>query len=225
MTYQTLLDKPRQEYIKTFDNLMPTIVPLKTKNAEIAVGISARHIHLSPEHLTKLFGSGYQLTKFKELSQPGQFAAQETLTVVGPKGVLEGVRILAPLRKETQVEISGTDGYHLGIEPPVRDSGDLKNTPGLALVGPKDAITLNKGVILAATHIHMSPNDANKLGLKNADRVQVLVDGERDLIFTHVLVRINETFATEMHLDTDEANAAVIENGDKVNIIGKEIYA
>jgi len=141
--------------------------------------------------------------------------------VVGPKGVIEGIRILGPIRDKTQVEISGTDGYRLGMEPPVRDSGNIAGTPGIVLVGPYGAVTLKEGVILAATHIHMSPDDAAKLKLKNGDRVQVLVDGERDIIFTEVLVRVDRSFITEMHVDTDEANAAVIEDGDYVTIIGK----
>lgn len=204
--------------------LIPLIEPLANRDNEIRVGISGRHIHLSPEHAEHLFGRGYKLTHFKDLSQPSQFAARETLTVVGPKGVLEGVRILAPLRDQTQVEISGTDGYHLGIDPPVRDSGDLDGTPGVVLVGPKGAVSLRFGLILAATHIHMNTGDAARLGLKHGDRVQVLVDGERDLIFNEVLIRVSDEFITEMHLDTDEANAAVIQDGDLVQIIGKLTY-
>jgi putative phosphotransacetylase len=206
------------------DEVLPHIEPVSDRGNDIRVGISGRHIHLAREHLEQLFGKGYKLTYYKDLSQPGQFASRETLTVVGPKGVLEGVRILAPLRDQTQVEISGTDGYHLGIDPPVRDSGDLDGTPGVVLVGPKGAVTLRYGLILAATHIHMSPGDAEKLGLRNGDRVQVLVDGERDLIFNEVLVRVSKEYKTEMHMDTDEANAAVIEDGDLVQIIGKHTY-
>ncbi|MFZ5640743.1 MAG: phosphate propanoyltransferase [Bacillota bacterium] len=206
------------------EEVLPYIEPLPDRGNDIRVGISGRHIHLAREHLEQLFGKGYKLTHYKDLSQPGQFASRETLTVVGPKGVLEGVRILAPLRDQTQVEISGTDGYHLGIDPPVRDSGDLEGTPGVVLVGPKGAVTLRYGLILAATHIHMSPGDAERLGLRNGDRVQVLVDGERDLIFNEVLVRVSDRYKTEMHMDTDEANAAVIEDGDLVQIIGKHTY-
>lgn len=206
------------------EEVMPHIEPLPVREKEIRVGVSGRHIHLSREHLEQLFGRGYKLTHYKDLAQPGQFAARETLTVVGPKGVLEGVRVLAPLRDQTQVEISGTDGYHLGIDPPVRDSGDLDGTPGVVLVGPKGAVTLRYGLILAATHIHMSTDDAKRMGLKNGERVQVLVDGERDLIFNEVLVRVSEDYITEMHVDTDEANAAVIEDGDLVQVIGRHAY-
>ncbi len=204
--------------------VMPYIEPLPAGGTEVRVGISGRHIHLAREQLEQLFGKGYKLTHYRNLSQPGQFAARETLTVVGPKGVLEGVRILAPLRDRTQIEISGTDGYHLGIDPPVRDSGDINGTPGVVMVGPKGAVTLRYGLILAATHIHMSTADAERLALKNGDRVQVLVDGERDLIFNDVLVRVSDLFKTEMHMDTDEANAAVIEDGNMVQIIGKIAY-
>ncbi|MBU7008578.1 phosphate propanoyltransferase [Phosphitispora fastidiosa] len=199
----------------------PHVEPLESSNTDVKVRISGRHIHISPKDLELLYGPGYNLTKYRDLAQPGQYAAKETLTVVGPKGVIEGIRILGPIRDKTQVEISGTDGYHLGMEPPVRDSGNIAGTPGIVLVGPYGAVTLKEGVILAATHIHMSPDDAVKLKLKNGDRVQVLVDGERDLIFTEVLVRVDKSFITEMHVDTDEANAAVIEDGDYVTIIGK----
>nr|WP_052217238.1 phosphate propanoyltransferase [Thermincola ferriacetica] len=195
--------------------------PLTKATNQVTVRISGRHIHLCPADLYALFGPGYTLHKYKDLNQPGQFAAKETLTVVGPKGVIEGVRVLGPLRDKTQVEISGTDGYHLGVDPPVRDSGDLEGTPGIVLVGPKGAVNLKEGLILAATHIHMHTSDAERLNLRNGDRVQVLIDGERDLIFTKVLVRVSDKFNTEMHIDTDEANAAVIEDGDIVEIIGK----
>ncbi len=203
------------------EEALPHIEPLISRYNEVPVRISGRHIHISQSDLEQLYGPGYKLTKYKDLAQPGQFAARETVTVVGPEGVIEDVRILGPVRDRTQVEISGTDGYHLGVDPPVRDSGNLEGTPGIVLVGPFGAVTLREGVILAATHIHMNPEDADKLGLKNGDRVQVLVDGERDIIFNQVLVRVDKNYITEMHVDTDEANAAVIEDGDCVIIIGK----
>ena len=189
----------------------------------VPVGISARHIHLSPNHLLALFGSGYGLQVHKPLSQPGQFAARETLTVVGPKGVLEGVRVLGPTRPHSQVEISRTDSYHLGIETPLRDSGDLEQTPGIVLVGPKGAVNLDQGLILAAAHIHMHPADATLAGLKNGERVQVLVEGERGTTFNNVLIRISPKFKLEFHLDTDEANAALLENGDLVEIVPHQL--
>lgn len=206
---------------KSVQSAIPPVAPINAQNNEIIVRISGRHIHLSQEDLEALFGVDYALTVYRPLSQPDQYAAKETVTIVGPKGVIESVRILGPVRKHTQVEISGTDGYRLGIDPPVRDSGDIHGTPGISIVGPHGAITLDEGVILAATHIHMSEEDAKELELKNGDRVQVLVDGERDLIFSGVLVRVSNKFTTEMHIDTDEANAAVVADGACVAIIGK----
>lgn len=182
------------------------------------IGISSRHIHLSATDLAALFGQGYQLQKLRNLYQPEAYAAKETLTIVGPKGVIEDVRVLAPSRPETQVEISGTDAYHLGIDPPIRDSGNLAGTPGIVLVGPKGALTLKKGVILAATHLHMNSMEAKKWSLHDGDRVQIHTLGKRDLIFNNVLVRVNESFRLEIHVDTDEANAAGLKNGDKVEI-------
>ena len=202
-------------------SILPIVEPVASAHSEVPVRISGRHIHISQRDLNQLYGPGSQLTKYRNLDQPGQFAAKETLTVVGPRGVIEDVRILGPVRNNTQVEISGTDGYHLGIDPPVRDSGNLDGTPGIVLVGPSGAVTLKNGVILAATHIHLSIQDAAMLNLKNGDRVQVLVDGERDLIFNEVLIRVDRNFITEMHVDTDEANAAVIGDGDCVTILGK----
>ena len=214
-----------QEPPLPIEEALPLVEPITSAYNEVPVRISGRHIHISQQELDQLYGPGYKLTKYRNLDQPGQFAANETLTVVGPEGVIEDVRILGPLRDKTQVEISGTDGYHLGVEPPVRDSGDLSGTPGIVLVGPYGAVTLRKGVILAATHIHMNPSDAARTGLTNGDRVQVLVDGERDLIFNDVLVRVDKNFITEMHVDTDEANAAVIEDGSCVTIIGRVLLS
>ncbi len=206
---------------RPMEEALPAVEPVISGYSEIPVRISGRHIHISREHLDLTYGSGFEISPYRDLAQPGQFAAKETLTIVGPKGVIEEVRILGPLRSKTQVEISGTDGYHLGIDPPVRDSGDIAGSPGIVLVGPSGAVTLREGVILAATHIHMHPKDASTLGLTDGDRVQVLVDGERDLIFNGVLVRVDNNFITEMHMDTDEANAAVIDDGSCVRIIGK----
>lgn len=197
--------------------------PIDPEPFRVPVGISARHIHLSPEHLKALYGSGYGLQVYKPLSQPGQFAARETLTVVGPKGVIEGVRVLGPTRPQSQVEISRTDAYRLGIEAPLRDSGDLTGTPGVALVGPKGAVNLEKGVILAAAHIHMHPTDAAQTRLKDGDRVQVLVEGDRGTTFNNVLIRVSDKFKLEFHLDTDEANAALLDNGDMVEIVARKL--
>ncbi|MDA8234304.1 MAG: phosphate propanoyltransferase [Clostridia bacterium] len=203
--------------------ISPYLQPLDVTDNAIPVGISARHIHLSRDHLDQLYGHGYDLKKYKDLYQPQQFAAQETLTLVGPKGVLEEVRILAPTRPQSQVEISRTDGYHLGINAPLKDSGDLNDTPGIVMVGPKGAVTLDKGVILAAAHIHLHTSEARHFGLKDGDRVQVLVDTLRDITFNNVLARVSDDYRLEFHLDTDEANAAFLKNGDKVFLVAKRL--
>lgn len=186
----------------------------------IVVGVSNRHVHLSREDVEILFGKDYQLTPIKDLGQPGQFACQETVTIVGPKGSIENVRVLGPERKETQVEISLTDAYKLGLNPPVRDSGDLEGTPGITIIGPKGQVTKEKGVIIAKRHIHMHTSDAEKFGVKDKDIVKVIVEkGERKLIFDDVLIRVSDKFALEFHIDTDEANAALLKNGDVVYIV------
>jgi propanediol utilization protein len=181
----------------------------------IPVGVSNRHFHISPADLEKLFGSGHQLTKLREVSQKGQFATQETLTVIGPKGRIENIRIVGPPRGQTQLEISRSDAIVLGVDPPVRYSGDLKGSPGARLVGPKGEVVLSEGLIIPQRHIHMSPEDARKFGVKDRDRVmvaplpQTLPAGSeaRTVIFDNVLIRVHETFVLDFHLDTDEANA------------------
>jgi len=155
----------------------------------------------------------------KDLSQPGQFAAEECVTVAGKKGVIEKVRILGPVRKSTQIEISVTDSYALGIPPVVRDSGDTKGTPGCVVIGPKGAINLKEGVIVASRHLHLHTKDAEKFGLKDMDRISVKTSGPRSVIFQNVLVRVSDQFALDLHLDCDEANAAGLKNGDMLEII------
>lgn len=180
----------------------------------IPIAVSARHIHLTRAAVETLFGAGYQLRPWRPLSQPGQWACEEKLTVVGPKGRLQNVRILGPERPESQVEISRTDEFVLGVDAPVRDSGDVANTPGITLEGPAGALTLTQGLICARRHIHMHPDDALHFGVKDRDVVEVEVDSEgRDLIFGDVLVRVSPKFKLEMHIDTDEANAAMIVPG------------
>jgi len=164
--------------------------------------------------LSTLFGEGYDLTKIKDLSQPGQFACDETVIIVGRKGAIPGVRVLGPIRKETQVEISRTDSFALGVRPPIRDSGQLDGSPGIVVVGPKGAINLNKGVIIAKRHIHMTPKDAANFGVEDKQIVTVKVGGDRALTFDEVLIRVRDDFSLELHLDTDEANAAAVSNGD-----------
>lgn len=184
----------------------------------VPVGLSNRHAHLSKEHIEILFGAGYDLTKFKDLSQPGQYAANEKIKVVGPKGSLE-MRVLGPARGESQVEVSLTDGFVLGVVPPVRDSGDTAGSPGCKLVGPAGEVEIEKGVIAASRHIHMHTSDAEAFGLKDKDVVSVKIEGKRGLVFDNVLVRAHETFALEFHLDIDEGNAAGLKNGDKVAVL------
>lgn len=187
---------------------------------KIPIGISNRHVHLSGHDLEILFGRDARLTKFKDLSQPGQYAAQEKVTMVGPKGVIENVRILGPTRKITQVEISVSDCFKLGIKAPIRDSGDLEGSAGLTLVGPSGSVTVPEGCIIAARHIHMHPTDAENFGVKDGDRIDVQCYGPRGVVFCEVLVRVNENYVLEMHVDMDEANAASLRNGDFVKIVG-----
>ena len=192
--------------------------PEKAKS-EITVGISNRHVHLSQADLEILFGPKAELTRFKDLSQPGQFAAEQKVTLVGPKGVIEKVRVLGPVRKVTQVEISVSDCFKLGVRAPIRDSGDLADSAGLTLVGPKGSVTLKEGAIIAARHIHMHPKDADYFQLKDGDRVNVRCTGPRGVMFSEVLIRVSDKYSLEMHIDMDEANAASLKNGNQVEII------
>jgi len=185
----------------------------------VPVGLSNKHIHLSQEHLDILFGEGYELKKFKDLSQPGQYAAEEKVDVVGAKGTLKGVRILGPVRKETQVEVSLADGFVLGVIPPVRDSGDLLDSPGAKIVGPKGEVVMEKGIIAAARHIHMHTSDAENFGVVDKEEVSVKVEGKRGLVFNNVLVRVHKDYALEMHVDIEEGNAAGLKNGSMVELI------
>lgn len=186
---------------------------------QVPVGVSARHIHLKSEHIEVLFGPGYQLKERKKLSQPGQFAAEETVAVYGPKGKFEKVRILGPARGMTQLEISRTDAIMLGIDPPVRLSGDIQGTPGIRIVGPAGEITVDEGVIIAARHIHFHPKDAEAWGIKDKQPLRVRVGGERGVVFENVIARVHESFALDMHIDTDEANAAGVKSGDFGEIV------
>ena len=181
---------------------------------QIPIAISARHIHLSQETVERLFGEGYQLTEYKPLSQPGQFAANETLTLVGPKNRIENVRILGPARSKNQIEISRTDEFFLGIDAPIRGSGHTENSPGCTLIGPKGEVTLKEGVICAWRHIQMTPEDAAQFGVEDKDIVEVeVVNQERSLTFGNVLIRVSSKYKLEMHIDTDEGNAAEIQRG------------
>lgn len=183
---------------------------------KIPVGISNRHVHVSQEDLEELFGKGYSLTKKSDLKQPGQFATNETVTVRGPKGEFEKVRILGPVREKSQVEISLTDSFRLGVKAPIKESGHLENTPGVELIGPKGKVKIEQGTIVALRHIHMTPEYAEKIGVKDKEIVEVETLGEREGILGNVLVRISDKFSLEMHIDIDEANACALKNNDFV---------
>jgi putative phosphotransacetylase len=181
---------------------------------KVPIGVSARHIHLMPEHVEALFGPGYRLKEWRPLSQPGQFAAEETVAVYGPKGSFPKVRILGPARKLTQLEISRTDALALGIDAPVRESGSIEGTPGVRIVGPAGEVTVDKGVIVAARHIHFHTSDAEKWGIRDKQLLKVRVGGERGVVFEQVIARVSDQFALDMHIDTDEGNAAGVKTGD-----------
>lgn len=187
---------------------------LQASQIPIPIGVSAHHVHLTQADVETLFGRGRKLTPLTPLAQPGQFACEEVARLVGPRGSIDRVRVLGPARSQTQVEISRTEGYRLGINAPVRMSGDLGGTPGLTLEGPHGQVELRNGVIYAQRHLHMTPTDARRLGLEDGDVVRVRVEGERELIFGDVSVRVSPKFQLEFHLDTDEANAAELNTGD-----------
>lgn len=186
---------------------------------KVPVGVSARHVHLSQQHLEELFGKGYQLTKKKTL-MGGQYASNEVVTIVGLKlRAIENVRILGPVRSRSQVEVSATDAIRLGIKAPVRESGDIAGSAPIALVGPKGVVYLSEGCIIAKRHIHMAPRDAQAAGVHDGQEVSVRAGNERATVFNHVQIRVDDSFTLEMHMDTDEANAARISTGDMLEII------
>lgn len=185
----------------------------------IPVGISNRHIHLCQQDVEALFGSGHQLTMQKWLKQPGQFAAAETVTIVGPKSSIANVRVLGPTRTESQLEISKTDSFALGVKAPINESGDLTDAGAICVVGPKGMVALKQNVIIAKRHIHMSPVDAQRFNVENKQIVAIKTCGQRGTVFMDTVVRVNPDFRLECHLDTDEANAASLKNGSKVKII------
>ena len=191
------------------------------KSGEIKVGVSQRHVHLSREDLDTLFGKGFELTKKKTL-MGREFASDQLVTLVGPSlRAIEGVRVLGPVRKNTQVEISRTDTFVLKVSPPVRPSGDIAGSEKLVLVGPKGSVYLKEGVIIANRHIHLTPEYAQKNGIKDGDYVDVLVESIKPTKFFDVQVRVRDDFNVEMHIDTDDANACGLKNGEKVKIIKK----
>lgn len=178
---------------------------------KVKINASNRHIHITREHLDILFGKDFELVKTKDLIQPGEFATDQLVNISGPKGTLKNVRILGPVRKYTQVEISMTDSFVLGLgKPPLRDSGNLEDSLPVTVIGPAGTVVLDKGLILAQRHVHMTPEDAQVFGVKNGDFASVKVDGPRSLVFEKVLMRVSPNYAFEMHVDIDEANSAMI---------------
>ncbi|HLV08770.1 MAG TPA: phosphate propanoyltransferase [Halanaerobiales bacterium] len=219
MNQTELIKKITSEVMKELDNKHSCSSSSFGSNT-IPVGVSVRHIHISQQDLEIMFGKGYQLTKRNELTQPGEFAANEVVVLVGPRlRSITNVRILGPLRSRTQVELALTDAIILGLRPPVRKSGDLDGSESLTLVGPKGSLTLKEGVIRANRHIHMGPEDARRFGVKNDQIVSVEVDGDKALIFKNVQVRVCQGWKLEMHLDTDDANAAGINCGAEARLI------
>lgn len=185
----------------------------------VPVSISARHIHLQQEHVDILFGKGYKLTKFKDISQPGQYACNEKVTLKGPRGVIENVRVLYPIRTQTQVEVALSDARRLGISPPVRNSGDLKGSAPIIIIGPKASIILEEGCIIADRHIHMTPDDAKHFGVSAGQKVSVQIDGPKGGIMEQVTIRVKETYALDMHIDVDDANAFGLLGNEQLKII------
>lgn len=190
----------------------------KTESAGIPLGISNRHIHLSQGDVDCLFGKGHCLNVLKELSQPGQYACQETVIICGPKGAIEKVRVLGPVRSETQVELLSADCFKLGIKAPIRQSGDIDKTPGITVIGSRGTVTLDKGVIIAQRHIHMTLADAQKFHVTDNQLVSLKLSGIRGGLLGNVQVRVNERFSLECHLDMEEANAMGLTSSSRVYI-------
>ncbi|WP_164016440.1 acetate/propionate family kinase [Pyxidicoccus trucidator] len=186
----------------------PTATLRSVRARPIPVGVSVRHVHLSRADCDALFGPGYELTSKRDVTQPGQYVTRETVDLVGPKGEIQRVAIINPLRKQTQVELARTDAFTLGVTPPLRESGKLEGTPGITLRGPAGTVTIPSGVILALRHVHMSPEEARDFGVKDRNVIQVRVEGDREMTMGDVLVRVHPDFRLDMHVDTDEANAA-----------------
>ena len=209
-----------REALRALSRSYITKVLATQKQQPFLVEVSAHHIHLTQQHVEALFGKGHQLTKHADLSQPGQFACKEQIALVGPKGRIERVRVLGPARKYSQVEIAMTEQFKLGVHPPIRESGDIADTPGCTLEGAAGSVKLERGVICAFRHIHMTPEDALRYGVRDKSVVRVRVAGDRELVFGDVLIRVDPNFALAMHIDTDEANAANLQTGAEGYIAG-----
>ena len=193
---------------------------LKRSKLDIPVGVSNRHCHLTREHFKLLFGAAAEPKRVKDIKQPGFYAAEEMISVQGPKGVLHKIRLVAPYRDRTQIEIAVTDALALGLKPPVRESGDVKGSAGATLIGPAGKVDIKEGVIVAQRHLHFSPSEAKALGVASGEvvRVRAGTGSGRSAVFEDVVVRVSDKYSLEFHVDTDEANAAGIKTGDIVHI-------
>ena len=226
MDYNTLIDNITKKILQELAQREKpswetyTSKPVSANGNWIPVGISARHIHITREVFEQLYGSGKELTVYTDLYQPGEFASVEVVTLIGPRlRAIQDVRILGPFREYTQIELSRTDGVALGIDPPVRKSGDLKGSEPIVLVGPAGAVSLKEGAICANRHVHTNPKNAERLGVKDDAIVKVRVPGIRAITFENVQIRVSDKFFLQMHLDTDDANAAGIKCGESVELV------
>ena len=194
---------------------------MERSKTDIPIGVSNRHAHLTQEDFDARFGKGVVVRKFRSVKQPVFYACYETVNIEGPKGLIKNIRLIAPHRSKTQIEISKTDAGVLGLKPPVRDSGDLEGSSEVRLIGPKGAIEIKQGLVIARRHIHFHPLEARSMGVKDGEIVRVRAGqgGIRELVFEQVLIRVSDQFSLELHIDTDEANAAWVKSGDKVNIV------
>lgn len=204
------------------EEVVSRLTGTSAQHYSIPMAVSARHCHLSQSDLEALFGKGYELTKKADLSQPGQFAANETITIAGPRGSIEKVRILGPARNMTQVEVSQTDSVKLGVKTPLRESGDIKGSAPITVVGPKGSLYKTEGLIVAQAHIHMTPQDAEQFGVENGEYVKVETGGDRPVTLGKVLIRVSPRYKLEMHVDTDEANAGFITGKTKGKLVKNE---
>lgn len=202
------------------NTIAEAVIEALRKEVFIPVEASGRHVHLSAKDAATLFGEGYEFTKVKDLSQPGQYACKERVSIVGPKTTINNVIVLGPVRKETQIEVSSTDALSLGIKAPIRQSGEIVDTPGITIRNGDKEVSVKQGLIVAKRHVHMTPEDAEKFNVKDGEIVKVKVSGERPLIFEDTVIRVNKNFKTYMHIDYDEANACGY-NKDSFGIILK----
>lgn len=218
-----------KEYEAILNALMEAVKAVSTNSAsvdtplslpeKIPLGVSNRHVHLSQEHLDILFGKGYILTPVKDLKQPGQFASKEMVTICGPKGAIEKMRVLGPVRDKTQIEILAGDSFRLGVEAPTKLSGDMKNTPGITIVGPQGSVQTTEGLMVAHRHIHMLPEEAQIYGVHDGQVVSIEINSPRGGIYNNVIIRSTKTSALECHIDTEEANAMGADNSTTIRII------